>query len=128
MSSYGTAYATATTKVGLRRGLSISSNKPRQWTENKPMKKTFKQRFKDWLFAEPPDLEANYVSVDEESIQLDRGSSIRFTVHHANGGRVVQTRRYDEVKDRTIENLYVITNDKEFGYEIDKIIVMEGLR
>ena len=128
MSSYGTAYATATTKVGLRRGLSISSNKPRQWTENKPMKKTFKQRFKDWLFAEPPDSEANYISVDEESIQLDRGSSVKFTVHHANGGRVVQTRRYDEVKDRHIENLYVITSDKEFGYEIDKIIVMEGLR
>jgi hypothetical protein len=94
---------------------------------NKLMKRTFKQRFKDWLFAEPPD-EVNYISVDEESVQLDRGSSIKFTIHHANGGRVVQTRRYDEIKDRNIENLYVITNDKEFGYEIDKIIVMEGLR
>jgi hypothetical protein len=112
--------------IGTPRGLAIKS--PRQYIENKPMKKTFKQRFKDWLFDEPPDLEANYARVDEESIQLDRGSSIRFTVHHANGGRVVQTRRYDEVKDRTIENLYVITNDKEFGYEIDKIIVMEGMR
>jgi len=127
MSSYGTAYATPkSTMIGTSRGLAIKGS--RKYIENKPMKKTFKQRFKDWLFAEPPDLEANYVRVDEESIQLDRGSSIRFTVHHANGGRVVQTRRYDEVKDRTIENLYVITNDKEFGYEIDKIIVMEGMR
>ena len=127
MSNYGTAYATSkSAMLGTPRGLAIKSS--RQYIENKPMKKTFKQRFKDWLFAEPPDLEANYVRVDEESIQLDRGSSIRFTVHHANGGRVVQTRRYDEVKDRTIENLYVITNDKEFGYEIDKIIVMEGMR
>jgi hypothetical protein len=112
--------------IGTSRGLAIK--RPRQYIENKPMKKTFKQRFKDWLFSEPSDPEANYISVDEESIQLDRGSSVKFTVHHANGGRVVQTRRYDEVKDRHIENLYVITSDKEFGYEIDKIIVMEGLR
>lgn len=125
MSKYGTAYQT----IPKPRGIGISINKTRQYIENKPMKKTLKQRFKDWLFAEPPDPEANqYIAVDEESVQLDRGSSIRFTVHHANGGRVVQTRRYDEIKDRNIENLYVITNDKEFGYEIDKIIVMEGMR
>ena len=123
MSNYGAV------SIGSAKLASTRSNRPRRYPDggNKPMKRTFKQRFKDWLFAEPPD-EVNYISVDEESVQLDRGSSIKFTIHHANGGRVVQTRRYDEIKDRHIENLYVITNDKEFGYEIDKIIVMEGLR
>lgn len=122
--SNGSIYA-STAKVP--RGLAISSGRQRRNIRETPMKKTFKQRFKDWLFAEPPD-QVNFISVNEESVQLDRGSSIKFTVHHANGGRVVQTRRYDEIKDRHHENLYVITNDKDFGHEIDKIIVMEGLR
>jgi hypothetical protein len=117
-------YATASigsAKIARSRG-------PRRYAEEKPMKKSLRQRFRDWLFEERNNANDYAISIDEESVQLDRSSSIKFTVHHANGGRVVQTRRYDEVKDRHIENLYVITNDKEFGQEVDKIIVMEGLR
>ena len=58
--------------------------------------------------------------------QPDR--AIQFTVYVANGGRVVETRRYDRQKDRSLNGLYVITNDQDFGKEIDKIIVMEGLK
>lgn len=54
--------------------------------------------------------------------------SIRFTVYNANGGRVVETQRYDRQKDRHQNGLYVITNDQDFGKEIDKIITMEALR
>jgi hypothetical protein len=54
--------------------------------------------------------------------------AIQFTVYSANGGRVVETRRYDRKTDRSSNGLYVINNDADFGKEIDKIITMEALR
>lgn len=54
--------------------------------------------------------------------------SIQFTIYNASGGRVVETRRYDRQKDRSINGLYVVTNDQDFGKEIDKIITMEALK
>lgn len=54
--------------------------------------------------------------------------AIQFTIYNANGGRVVETRRYDRQKDRHNQSLYIITSDQEFGKEIDKIITMEALR
>lgn len=54
--------------------------------------------------------------------------AIQFTVYVANGGRVVETRRVDRKTDRSTTGLYIITNEQEFGKEIDKIITMEALR
>lgn len=67
------------------------------------------------------------ISTGQPSIdQPDR--AIQFTVYNANGGRVVETRRYDRHKDRHTMGLYVITSDQDFGREIDKIITMEALK
>jgi hypothetical protein len=67
------------------------------------------------------------VGRQEASIdQPDR--AIQFTVYSANGGRVIETRRYDRKTDRHANNLYVVTSDQDFGREIDKIITMEALR
>jgi hypothetical protein len=67
------------------------------------------------------------LSVGSSSIdQPER--AIQFTVYSANGGRVVETRRYDRHKDRSQTGLYIITNDQDFGKEIDKIITMEALK
>ena len=77
------------------------------------------------------------ISVDRLSNSLiSKGSpsidqperAIQFTVYIANGGRVVETRRYDKKTDRNTNGLYVINNDADFGKEIDKIITMESLR
>jgi hypothetical protein len=92
------------------------------------MKRSLKQKFKDWLFDDRPEQANNDIRIDEDSIQLSRDRSLKFEVHNASGGRVVQTRRYDSQKDRHFENLYIITNDQEFGREIDKIITMEFLK
>lgn len=118
--SYGQAVSVGSAKLSRPRG-------PRRMREETPMKRSLKQRFRDWLFDESNQA-TEYISVDEESVQLDRSSSVRFTIHQASGGRIVQTRRYDEIKDRHIDNLYIITNEMEFGREIDKIITMEALR
>ena len=76
------------------------------------------------------------VLVKRQSIGLDRGPAqidqperaLQFTVYVANGGRVIETRRYDKKTDRHANGLYVINNDSDFGKEIDKIITMEALR
>jgi hypothetical protein len=91
------------------------------------MKKTLKQRFKEWLFEDGPE-RANAICIDEDEIRLSRDRSLKFEIHNASGGRVVQTCRYDVQKDRHFENLYIITSDQEFGREIDKIITMEFLK
>ncbi len=54
--------------------------------------------------------------------------AIQFTVYTANGGRVIETRRYDRKTDRSTNGLYVVTSDMDFGREIDKIITMESLK
>jgi hypothetical protein len=70
---------------------------------------------------------SNSISRSEPNIdQPER--AVQFTVYNANGGRVVETRRYDRQKDRNQTGLYIITSDQDFGHEIDKIITMEALR
>lgn len=59
---------------------------------------------------------------------LDHDRSISFQIYFAQGGRVIQTRRYDRVKDRSHISLYIVTEDQDLGQEIDKIITMESLR
>lgn len=65
----------------------------------------------------------NSIHISEHS---DR--AIRFTLYSANGGKIIETRRYDSIKDREITGLYVINSDAELGEEIGKIITMERLR
>ena len=93
----------------------------------RPMKLTLKQRIRNWLNDDGDSNESIQLN-DEQTIHLSRASSVRFEIHQATGGRVVQTRRYDERKDQNFENLYIITPDQDFGREIDKIITMEALR
>ena len=120
MSNYGQVYATAK--------MSSSRNVARLEKQFIMKKRTLKQRFKDWLFDDGSDHRANDICVDEDEIRLSRDRSLKFEIHNASGGRVVQTRRYDVQKDRHFENLYIITSDQEFGREIDKIITMEFLK
>ena len=86
----------------------------------------------DWDNAKSPNMSLNVsrpigIAIDADS-DLDRERALRFNVYVANGGRVVETFRYDRQKDRNTKSLYIITNDADFGREIDKIITMEALR
>jgi hypothetical protein len=67
-------------------------------------------------------ISANPVSIDQPE------RAIQFTVYNANGGRVIETRRYDRKTDRSSNGLYIITSEQDFGKEIDKIITMEHLK
>jgi hypothetical protein len=117
MSNYGQVYATA----------KMSSGQNISRLEKRLMKRTLKQKFKDWIFDDRA-VPAKDICIDEHGVQLSRERSIKFEIHHASGGRVIQTRRYDAQKDRHFENLYIVTSDQDFGHEIDKIITMESLK
>jgi hypothetical protein len=54
--------------------------------------------------------------------------AVRFKMFKASGGTIIETTMYDDHKDRHINGLYVITNDKDLGAEIGKILTMESLK
>jgi len=92
----------------------------------KKMKLTLKQKIRNWLMNDPDDDYPCSISVDE-SPSID-SNGFRLQVYKANGGVVVETRTYDRRKDENYNSLYVITEDKDLGAEIGKIITMENLR
>ena len=54
--------------------------------------------------------------------------AVRFKMFRASGGTIIETTIYDDNKDRHINGLYVLTNDKNLGEEIGKILTMESLK
>ena len=77
---------------------------------------------------------------DSEAIPVTKAGLIRgghnsiesngmnFTVYRANGGHVIETRTYDRHKDRNNNGLHIITDDKDLGEEIGRIITYENLK
>ena len=55
-------------------------------------------------------------------------NGMNFTVFRANGGHVIETRRYDRKRDHSDHSLHIITDDKDLGEEIGRIITFEHLR
>jgi hypothetical protein len=53
---------------------------------------------------------------------------MNFTVYRANGGHIIETRKYDRKRDSNDTSLHIITDDKDLGEEIGKIITFENLR
>jgi len=93
-------------------------------------KKVKKYRFRNWLrdwlvrFDQDSPEPAQLVSRDE-SIDTD---PMHLKIYRANGGTVIETRKYDRLKDRSHNQLHVITHDQDLGESIGKIITMESLR
>jgi len=49
-------------------------------------------------------------------------------VYRANGGTIVETRRYNRKNDDNVYELHVITDTQDVGQEIGRIITMEALK
>jgi hypothetical protein len=90
----------------------------------------FKQLIRDWLFDngrnEVAQVKLARAGIENSDIDSDRG--IRFTAYKAQGGMIVETHFYDRIKDRNHRTLHIITDDKDLGQEIGKIITMETLK
>ena len=92
----------------------------------KEMKLTLKQRFYNWLTDR--DSDTDYAVHEAPMADTLSSNGIRFNLYKAHGGFVVETRFYDERNDRNTNKMYVITEDKDLGEELGKIITMESLR
>ncbi len=55
-----------------------------------------------------------------------QGFSLR--IWRADGGTIVESNFYNRLKDRGNSKLYIITDDKDIGQELGKIVVLEGLK
>lgn len=67
------------------------------------------------------------IGVNSVGDSLD-SPAVRFKMFRASGGTIIETSIYDDHKDRHISGLYVLTNDKNIGEEIGKILTMESLK
>jgi hypothetical protein len=90
------------------------------------MKLTLKQRLFNWLSDR--DSEISFDPHEAPMADTLSSNGIRFNLYKAHGGFVVETRFYDERNDRNTNKMYVITEDKDLGEELGKIITMESLR
>ena len=130
MSNIG-QYASTTKSINrLQRSIKMSSSTARsirQYVEEKPMKLTFKQRIRNWLMNEDEDYSDQAISIDSEGPNI-QSQGFRLNVYSASGGTIVETTKYDSKKDEHRHSLHVVTDDKELGEELAKIITMESLR
>jgi hypothetical protein len=98
----------------------------RQYTENRPMKLTIKQRIRNWLMNDSQPDEC-YAVEDSNGPDLN-AQSFRLSVYGASGGTIIETTKYDRKSDENRHSLHIVTEDKDLGEELAKIITMEQLR
>jgi hypothetical protein len=106
-------------KIG--RGISI------QTTEQRKMKMTLKQRLRNWLMNDHQPNEDFTIEQDSNGPDLN-STSFRLSVYGASGGTIIETTKYDRKSDENRHSLHVVTDDKDLGEELSKIITMEQLR
>jgi hypothetical protein len=121
-------YAVASTaKVPRIRGAN-QIKRARQYVEERPMKLTLKQRIRNWLMNDNDEAEyGNAISVDSDGPNI-QSQSFRLNVYSAGGGTIIETTKYDRKNDDHRHSLHIVTDDKDLGEELSKIITMESLR
>jgi hypothetical protein len=98
----------------------------RQYTENRPMKLTIKQRIRQWLMNDDQPDEC-YAVEDSNGPDL-HSQGFRLNIYGASGGTIIETTKYDRKSDENRHSLHVVTDDKDLGDALSKIITMEQLR
>ena len=123
-------YAVASTAKVPRRIPRITGanqiKRARQYVEERPMKLTIKQRIRNWLMNDDQPDEC-YAVEDSSGLEL-HSQGFRLSVYGASGGTIIETTKYDRKSDENRHSLYVVTEDKDLGQELAKIITMEQLR
>jgi hypothetical protein len=88
----------------------------REWLRNKLLKFIFpKDELQSSTAVSPV---ANYVEID----------GMNFNVMQANGGVIVQLRKYDRKTDRNNHSTHIITDNEDLAERIGQIVALEMLR
>ena len=104
----------------------LGRGRPPQLSELRKMKMSIKQRIRNWLMNDS-DAEECYAVEDENGLDLN-SQSFRLNIYGASGGTIIETTKYDRKSDENRHSLHVVTEDKDLGQELSKIITMEQLR
>ena len=104
----------------------LGRGRPPQLSELRKMKMSIKQRIRNWLMNDS-DAEECYAVEDENDPDLN-SQSFRLSVYGASGGTIIETTKYDRKSDENRHSLHIVTEDKDLGQELAKIITMEQLR
>jgi hypothetical protein len=97
-----------------------------QYTEDRPMKLTFKQRLRNWLLNDENEF-THSIAIDDSTPNL-QSNAFRLNIYGASGGTIIETTKYDRKQDENRHSLHVVTDDKDLGEALSKIITMEQLR
>jgi hypothetical protein len=103
------------------------ANQIKSRTKVRPMKLTFKQKLRNWLMNDDDDNYGATITIDDGSPNLS-SQGFRLNIYGASGGTIVETTKYDRKHDENRNSLHIITDDKDLGEELGKIITMEQLR
>ena len=104
----------------------LGRGRPPQLSELRKMKMSIKQRIRNWLMNDDQPDEC-YAVEDEDNPDLN-SQSFRLNIYGASGGTIIETTKYDRKSDENRHSLHVVTEDKDLGEELSKIITMEQLR
>lgn len=92
----------------------------------------FKKLLRKWILqandVEESMIGSQKISSVEDVAVLNDDPVLNFKVYNAVGGKVVEFRYYDRIKDRGSCQTYIITNEQDFGERIAKIATMESLK
>lgn len=86
----------------------------------------------NWLYTkllESREINTNSISSGRlvPSHQLE-STGLELVIYRASGGHIVECRVYDRKTDRHDNKLHIITDDKDLGEELGRIITYENLR
>ena len=90
-----------------------------------------RRKMHDFIFPQDEVQRSNKVSRGNDIVASGETLStepLRLSIYRANGGMIVETRVYDRQKDRSQNQLHIVSHDEDLGHSIAKIITMESLR
>jgi uncharacterized protein YegP (UPF0339 family) len=88
--------------------------------------KWLKNKLRNWVNSDEVAIAtaSNKIRVSDEP-DVD---GLRFTIMRANGGIILQSRRYDHRTDRNEASTYIITDEEPYAERIGQIVSMEILK
>lgn len=101
----------------------------RRKVKKEKMKISFRQRIRNWLYADQPDdmAEISVTSEDDDELRIDHDMALHFSVIPAAGGKIVKVQYYDRIKDRNHTKLSIVTPDENLAEALAQILQIEML-
>lgn len=87
--------------------------------------KWLKQKIRSWLREDDRELVIGPTPAPRPGPDID---GLRFTVMPAHGGCIIQTAKYDNKKDTTNYETYIVTDFEDIATKVGEIVVLELYR